>query len=93
MPHLPKDTESDQVLAALEQFDRELRPTAQWTNWDRKAAQRFAIAHDNGKRYPPKKIISLATGAGVHTFSGGTEANNWLHARGFTIVDLKAGDG
>jgi hypothetical protein len=46
-----------------------------------------SIAHD-GQRYPVKFIISLATGAGVHTFSGGQEANGYVTKRGLTVVDL-----
>ncbi len=39
--------------------------------------------------YPVKQIISLATGDLVNAFSGGSEANNYLKAREFEIVDLK----
>lgn len=91
MAYLPKETTRDQILAALAQFDRGLRPTPKWNGWEQRKAQKFAIEHEH-KAYPPKQIISLATGAAVNSFSGGDESNRWLKARGFTIVELTHGN-
>ena len=33
----------------------------------------------------------MATGQGVHGFSGGTESNEYLQRRGFEIVSLREG--
>ena len=44
MAGLPRDTTREQVVAALEQFDRELRPTPKWAGWDAKKAQKFVLA-------------------------------------------------
>ena len=91
MAGLPRETTREQVVAALDQFDRELRPTPKWAGWDAKKAQKFVLAHA-GRTYPPKQVIALATGCGVNTFSGGDETNRFLRARGFTIQDLRASD-
>jgi len=52
------------------------------------AANRYVIQFAD-QLYPPKEIISIATGRGVDTFSGGKAgANAYLVRRGFTVVDL-----
>ena len=54
-------------------------------NWK---VNRYVIDH-NGKHYPPKVIVSMATGRTVDTFSGGKAgANGYLAKRGFSIIDL-----
>jgi hypothetical protein len=90
MAGLPKDTTRDQVLAALTRFDTELRPLPKWQGWDSKTTQKYVLHHD-GKAYPPKQVISLATGLGVNTFSGGDESNRWLAKREFTVRDRRDG--
>lgn len=72
---------------ALERFDLELRQKTEWNGWETRAAQKFVILH-NGVRYPPKKIISIATGVPVSEFSGGRQSNEYLKARGFEIVAI-----
>jgi 5-methylcytosine-specific restriction protein A len=73
--------------AALRQFDTEHRPSPEWSGWENNAAQRFALMH-NGLGYPPKKIISLATGVPVSQFSGGRQSNEYLRQRGFEVVAI-----
>ena len=60
----------EQLQAVMVEFDKKFRDLPEWAAWETNAAQRFAIVQD-GKRYPPKKIISLATGMPVNNFSGG----------------------
>jgi 5-methylcytosine-specific restriction protein A len=72
---------------ALSRFDAELRALPEWRGWEAKAAQKFALSHD-GLRYPPKKIISMATGVPVSEFSGGRQSNEYLKSRGFEIITL-----
>lgn len=74
---LPKDTTPAQVRAAARAFDK--NPGAF------KAATKFAVIID-GRAYPPKAIISLATGLHVRMFSGGIESSRWLAKRGFEMV-------
>jgi hypothetical protein len=72
----------DQLLDAIRQFDA--ASTAY--NWH---MNRYALFYD-GHHYPPKVIVSIATGRGVDTFSGGVAgANGYLEKRGFTIIDLR----
>jgi hypothetical protein len=79
---LPRDTTPGEIRAAARAYDA--NPAAF------KAATKFAVIID-GKRYPPKAIISLATGLNVRMFSGGVESNRWLAKRGFEIVSTKEG--
>jgi hypothetical protein len=72
------------VREALGQFDREKRGDPEYIGWEAKASQRFALNVD-GKLYPPKAIVSLATGVPVGQFSGGREANSWLASAGFQV--------
>lgn len=77
----------EDVLKAMEQFDQKERSSAEWWGWESKQNHKYAISH-NEKLYPVKRIISMATGTPVNSFSGGDEANNYLRARDFEIVDL-----
>lgn len=72
---------------ALLRFDAELRALREWSGWETSAAQKFAVIHD-GLRYPPKKIISMATDVPVGAFSGGRQSNEYLKNRGFEIVAI-----
>ncbi|MBX0330018.1 hypothetical protein K2Z83_20325 [Oscillochloris sp. ZM17-4] len=85
MPRIPHVSKED-LVAAMDRFDREFRSQPRWLRWPTHA-DKFALAY-NGKRYPVKFVIALATGVGVHTFSGGQEANGYVTRRGLTVVDL-----
>jgi len=75
------DVSRDDVVAAIALFDSkgiEYR-------WD---ANKFSLVF-NGRPYPPKLIVSMATGLPVSAFSGGDgggAANPWLRRRGFDVV-------
>ncbi len=69
-------------------FDRELRATPPWANWEDNKAHQYAIAKGD-KLYPVKQIIAMATGIPASAFSGGSEANNYLKEREFDIVRLR----
>lgn len=80
----------DELLLAMRQFDHEQRDAPEWSDWESNKAHRFAIEHD-GRRYPVKRVISLATGAPVSDFSGGAgagQANAYAEAREFRVVEL-----
>lgn len=76
------------ILDAIAQFDDDHRGSESFLNWENNRAQLWAVEHE-GKLYPPKKILSIATGAPVGSFSGGPEANAYLNARGFQIRRLR----
>src|SRR3954469_19067260 len=74
----------DQIEAALARFDAEHRDSPEFAGWEVKESQRFGLRYA-GRLYPPKKVVSLATGAPVSGFSGGRETNAYLAARGFDV--------
>lgn len=76
------------VLAAMCQFDTELRATEAWADWETNRAHRWAIAHD-GRRYPVKQITALASDLPASAFSGGEALNTRLARLGFTITALQ----
>lgn len=81
------DVERAVVEDTLRRFDANLREQQDWSKWQTSAAQKYALVHE-GLRYPPKKIISLATGVPVSKFSGGRQSNEYLKNRGFEIVAI-----
>lgn len=83
MPNIPPVTPAD-LIAAMARFDAEYRGRGRFARWPT-AADRFALSH-NGRFYPPKIIISLATGVGVPTFSGGQESTRYTDVRGLVTV-------
>ncbi|NNJ12088.1 hypothetical protein EKD04_017295 [Chloroflexales bacterium ZM16-3] len=85
MPNIPPATK-EELLAAMRRFDAEFRSLPRWVRWPTRA-DRFALLHD-GKRYPVKFIISLATSYSVSGFSGGNEANTYVGKRGLTVITL-----
>ena len=64
-----------------------MRNTVDYEDWEAKENFRFAIEHE-GRRYPVKKVVSMATSIPVSGFSGGDEANKFVTARGLTIVPI-----
>jgi predicted HNH restriction endonuclease len=77
----------------MARFDQELRHALEWAGWEQNKAHLYAIEHDES-RYPVKQIVSMATGAPVSEFSGGTaagDANTFASERGFKIVELRPG--
>jgi hypothetical protein len=82
---------ADKISEAMDRFDRELRATSQWSNWESNRAHRYAIKR-GGKLYPVKQIIAMASGASVGLFGGGSEANDYLKERGFEIEQLQAAE-
>lgn len=76
----------DQVDQALARFDTELRDAAAWHGWEDNKAHKFAIVA-NGRRYPVKEVIRLATG--YDRFSGGTESIAYLAKLGVAVEALR----
>ena len=80
----------DRIEAALDTFDSELRHQPQWVEWEEKLAYRYAIQVGE-KLYPPKKILSLATGIPETKFRGGHPTNKAFKQYGFTVMRLPRG--
>ncbi len=83
------ETTREQLLAAMQQFDQQFRDSPEWAGWEDRGQHRYAIAHD-GRLYPVKQIIAMATGAPRESFSGGNQANSYLAERGFSVAPLRA---
>src|SRR5579859_2677606 len=81
------ETTHDKLLSALDQFDRNLRDTAEWVGWEKRQTHKYAIAH-NGLKYPVKEIITMATKQPKAEFGGGDQANNYVKKYGFEVVPL-----
>lgn len=84
LPDVPRE----QIIEAMRRFDRELRHSPEFENWESKGNQKYAVQYE-GAHYPPKRIISLATGVPVGKFHGGEQTNSYLRSRGFVIKELK----
>lgn len=78
----------DEILKAMNQFDKDLRNRKEWKNWEQNENQLYAIEYKD-RRYPVKKIISMATGVPVSTFTGGKPSNDYIHERGFEVVKIR----
>ena len=83
------DVPRTQIQAALDRFDRELRDTPKWSDWEQKENFEYALV-DHGVRYPVKEVVRLAT-SGFDDFIS-TEARTWLEKRGFQVIRLDQGD-
>lgn len=84
------DVAREAILDAISLFDRDLRKRPEWTKWEENESHKYAIELES-KRYPVKKIVSLATGTNVASFHGGNEANSYVSSRGFTVTALREG--
>jgi hypothetical protein len=81
-PHFRgKEIDKDDVLAALDQFDREVRMTIPKKRW-----KTYAIEH-NGKIYPPKETLRLIVGY-KDIGGGGKPVNAIFEELGFKIITL-----
>lgn len=84
-----KAVSKERIEQALLDFDLRLRNSHQWQDWTQNPIHRHAIQIANNL-YPPKKIISLATGVAEDQFVGGHSVKKSLEKLGFTIVELPA---
>lgn len=74
------------VLRAMSAFDREWPQAHLYDDWLSKRNYRYALSYD-GRLYPPKRILSLATGVSVREFSGGlAQTNRILRSLGFDVI-------
>ena len=81
------ETTKQRMLEAMDRFDRKARGSPEWANWEEKESHKYAIDYQQ-RRYPVKKIISMATDTPVSSFSGGDEANGFVEKLGFQVIDL-----
>jgi MoxR-like ATPase len=76
------------IESALQRFDAELRNSKEWSDWEKDGNFDYAIDF-NGRRYPPKQIVSMATGTSKNQFSGGPPTNSVLEDLGFDVKRIR----
>lgn len=90
MAALPPTTR-EQLIDAIKEFDARHRDQREWRDWQDNQSHKFAIEYE-GRHYPVKQIISLATGVARNSFSGGetkNQANEYIRAHRLKIVPLR----
>jgi len=80
----------EQVLGALRQFDSAYRDTNDYDGWLDKRTYKYAVRHD-GRLYPCKHILSVASGFDLTEFGGGQQTNSKFEGLGFEVVDKPGG--
>lgn len=81
-----KTATSDDILAAIRDFDEEYPDSNSYDAWLDMGAYKYALQHD-GKRYPCKYILSQATGIDTSEFHGGDQTISVFSKLGFHVVD------
>jgi hypothetical protein len=74
----------DQILEGMKKFDQDYRGQP-----GVKDSGLGYFVQENGKRYSPKWVLSLATGVPRNEFNGGDQTNEVLLALGFDIRDVE----
>ena len=69
--------DAEAIRKALDEFDQAVRTSLEWTSWEDNKAQAWALVVGD-KRYPSKKIVSMAANVPVSSFTGGPETNDYL---------------
>ena len=83
---IPDSIKPEHIRKAIEEIRRKGVPS-------RRQSTGYDLIDDDGRRYPPKYVVSIANryANGVeldsNEFSGGVETNNFLKNKGFMIVD------
>jgi hypothetical protein len=81
-------TTREAFLDAMTRFDQEMRNELDWQDWEQDPHHRYAI-NWNGRHYPVKQIASMAAGVPRNAFSGGNEANGYVHRYGLETVPVR----
>ena len=72
------------ILDAIHEFDRQYPNSSTYDDWLRKRSYIYAVLYDN-RMYPPKQILSMATGISTTDFNGGEQTNRVFHQLGFEV--------
>lgn len=73
------------ILDALRDFSAEYPDTDTYENWLGKNTYIYAVRYED-KVFPPKHILSRATGIPTTEFSGGEQSNRVFSQLGFEVV-------
>lgn len=83
---LQKTVTRQAILDALHEFARQHPDTDTYDSWLEKGTYKYAIQYD-GRMYPPKHILSMATGIPTADFNGGEQTNHVFRQLGFDVVN------
>jgi len=72
------------ILDALHEFDDQYPDPETYDDWLRKGTYKYAVRYD-GHVYPPKHILSMATGIPTADFNGGEQTNRVFRQLGFDV--------
>ena len=72
------------ILDVLHEFARQHPDTDTYDSWLEKGTYKYAVRYD-GRMYPPKHILSLATGIPTADFNGGEQTNRVFRQLGFDV--------
>jgi 5-methylcytosine-specific restriction protein B len=87
---IPECSRED-LIRAMRKFDSDLRNTSDWARWEDNNSYKFAILFE-GRRYPVKQIVHMATGAPRDTYFGGDQANTFVVERGLEVISLRSAE-
>ena len=82
------DVSKHDILKAIAQFDREFPKTNDYDRWLDKRSYKYALEYE-GRCYPPKKIMSMATAMPRSCFYGGWHSygvNEYFERKDFKII-------
>jgi hypothetical protein len=82
------DVSRERLLEALEEFDRSMRNSPDWRSWEERKFHKYVIVND-GRHYPMKQIISMATGADRSSFHGGKQSWSYILDRNLEVEALR----
>lgn len=83
-----KTVTRSQVLEQLAKYDTDFPNTNDYENWLDDGTYVYALKYD-GKLYPPKYILSRASGLPLSDFSGGDNTNDLFEELGFAVRDKR----
>ena len=76
----------DDVLEAIRRFDGQFPHSNDHDGWLDKSTYKYAVRRA-GHLYPPKLILSWASGFGTDEFNGGDQTNRVFRQLGFEVID------
>lgn len=72
------------IIDALHEFSAQYPNPETYDNWLQKGTYKFAVRHDE-RVYPPKHILSMATGIPTTEFNGGEQTNRVFRQLHFDV--------
>ena len=75
-----------QILDAMQDFDAQHPNSGDFDNWLQKKNYIYKV-RNAGYVYPPKHILSMATGIPTTEFSGGEQTNRVFRQLGFEVKE------